>query len=42
MWQELTQVSHHLLKVAIADAVLAIPSNALQDDFARKVTPLEL
>jgi hypothetical protein len=36
------QVSHHLLKVAIADAVLAIPTGALQDDFARKVTPLEL
>jgi hypothetical protein len=33
---------HHFFKIAVADAVLAIPADALQDYLALKVPPFEV
>ena len=41
VWLNLTP-DHHLLKIAIADAIAAVPSHCPEDDFTFKLTPLEL
>jgi hypothetical protein len=33
---------HHFLQIAIADAVFAGPSDAMQDDLSGKMPPLEI
>jgi hypothetical protein len=35
-------VAHHLLEIAITDAIAAVPAHRPKDDFAFKMTPLEI
>ena len=35
-------LAHHLLEIAIADAIAAVPAHRPKDDRAFKLTPLEL
>jgi hypothetical protein len=35
-------LAHHLLEIAIADAIAAVPTYRPEDHFAFKMTPLEI
>ena len=35
-------LAHHLLQIAIADAIAAVPMHRPKDDLAFKMTPLEI
>jgi hypothetical protein len=35
-------LAHHLLEITVADAIAAVPSHRPKDDFAFKMTPLEI